>query len=92
MPVKRRLEKRRFDPHGEAEAWSGIFQCGFAMFDDEPETLAAFGVELDGYGRPDESVAEDAWRRLGETYLATRTPTPGRDPWALTQFGDPHAG
>jgi hypothetical protein len=88
MPVKRRADKRRIDPVAEADAWEQVFDAEFDFFGD----LRAFGgVELDDYGRPALAVANAAWRRLGGLFLERRTPDSCRVPWALAQFGDPHA-
>lgn len=85
MPVKRRTQKRRLDPRGEAEAWSCVFDSGWDFFDD----LARFGVEVDEHGRPQRETAEAAWNRVGALFLADRADP--REPWALRQFGAPHA-
>lgn len=87
MPVKRRLEKRRLDPHAEAKAWESYFDCGRDFFQDLP----AVGVPVGPYGKTDFETARAAWHRLGRIFLANRKPDPHRPPWALQVFGDPHA-
>ena len=87
MPAKRRTAKRRLDPTAELKAWSGAFQSHWTYFGE----LEEIGVETDPYGRPDRATAEEAWHRLGARFLAEmRDPVLG-EPWALTEFGEPHA-
>ena len=88
MPVKRRTEKRRLDPAAELDAWSGAFQSHWTYFGE----LEEIGVETNAYGQPDRAVAEAAWRRLGVRFLAERRDPVLGTPWALTEFGEPHAG
>jgi hypothetical protein len=85
VPVKRRTAKRRLDARAEAEAWESVFDCEYDFFDALPE----IGVETDEYGRVDREVAEEAWHRLGNIFLAERPSQGVREPWALKQFGPP---
>jgi hypothetical protein len=92
MPVKRRAEKRRLDPAAELKAWSMTFACGCDYFDDRPR----IGVPMDSTGsRPDREAAQDAWRHLGERFLAEPQDPHLTPSWALREFGqpgEPHAG
>ena len=87
MPVKRRTEKRRLDPAAELAAWGMTFQCGT----DYLQQLPRIGVPTDDYSRPDIDVAEDAWRRLGARLLTEPQDPHLTTPWALREFGEPHA-
>ncbi len=87
MPVKRRVAKRRVDPQSEAAAWECLFDTGYDFFRD----LADVEVETDAYGQVSRETAEAAWQRLGGFFLRDHVPDPHRQPWALAQFGDPHA-
>ncbi len=88
MPVKRRIEKRRMDPAAELDAWSGAFQSHHTYFGE----LEEIGVKTDSYGRPDRATAEEAWHRLGARFLAEKHNPVLGTPWALSEFGEPHAG
>ncbi len=87
MPAKKRAAKRRIDPVAELEAWSTAFWCGHDYFGDLPE----IGVPMNGRD-PERAAAEEVWHRLGARYLATRDPREAYAPWALLEFGEPHAG
>jgi hypothetical protein len=91
MPRKRIRAKRRLDRFAGAEAWSDVFEFGFAFFDDfSLET----GVQTDGNGRVPPETAEIAWHVYGPTFIAERgrETSEGKPLWALEQFGEPHAG
>ena len=87
MPAKRKVQKRRLDPRGEAEAWAGLFDSGYDFFGD----LRSYGVALDDYDRADPETSVEAWHRLGPIFLAARPPQ-ARPSWAERKFGAPRAG
>lgn len=87
MPVKRRNAKRRLSPAMEAQAWSCVFETRHDFFGDMRE----IAVPTDHLGDPDRATAEEAWHRLGPTFLDQRDPREGAVPWAVREFGDPHA-
>jgi hypothetical protein len=65
-----------------------VFQCGTDYFGE----LRDIGVPMDSHGRhPERGAAEDAWHRLGARFLAEATDPVRGAPWALKQFGEPHA-
>jgi hypothetical protein len=86
MPAKRRLAKRKISELDEAKLWSQLFTHGYDFFNNYPNL-----------GFPHEYAmnlaAPEAWRRLGELYLAEILPTldrpPALMPWALSTFGRP---
>jgi hypothetical protein len=85
VPAKRKVHKRRLDWRTELEAWSCMFECGFA-----------FDADLDPLGLPpdpEENVVAEAWRRLGAIFIAQhgRENCLGQPIWALLQFGEPNA-
>ena len=86
MPVKRRATKRRGGSAEELDAWGLTFSAGYDFFESLPE----IGVPIDQHGRPDRATAEEAWHRLGAQFLAEYRPRHA-DPWALSEFGEPHA-
>ena len=86
MPPKQRRTKRRLPLTAELEAWEIYFNSGYDYFDELPE----IGVETDDLGRPERAVGEAAWHRLGARFLADSRPRQ-REPWALTEFGEPDA-
>lgn len=81
MPVKRRKSKVRPD---DLLAWQMLFQSGHDYFDDLPTA----GIETDNYGRVDRAIAEAAWRRFGDEFMATWQDK-YVEPWALEEFGEP---
>jgi len=94
MPVKRKQVKHRGFA-AEAEAWSGVFECGDDFFND----LLPLGFQTTGIGGDSgeaaRAAAPEAWQRLGGAYyLAHLWPQQQphsvfKIPWALEQFGDP---
>ena len=83
MPRKRTHGKRRLDWRAELEAWSTMFECGFAWDGD----LMPLGLSP----KPEPAVIEEAWKRLGPQFIAARgrrTGT-GQALWAIEQFGEP---
>jgi hypothetical protein len=88
MPVKRRIQKRRLSPAAELEAWRELFDCGHDFFNDL-ELLGFPGGDCD---RAAQQAARLAWRRFGATFMETWRSDVRSRPWALEQFGDPHAG
>jgi|SRR5215217_2488710 len=98
MPRKRTHRKRRLDPIAGAEAWSDVFQTGFALFDDFED---ATGVKLEPRVLPNGAStkplsptlqdSEAAWRAYGAAFLALygRKETNGQPVWAIQNFGDP---
>jgi hypothetical protein len=70
----------------EREAWAIYFTGGYDFFDELPE----IGVLTDEYKRPDRAAGESAWHQFGAWFLAEYTPR-HPDPWALLEFGEPHA-
>lgn len=99
MPRKRTHGKRRLDAYSGAEAWSGVFRTGFAMFDDfTTETGVALEPRcIDGTDIPTKPLAppraaiEEAWLAYGPAFLALygREDARGRLLWGLQQFGEP---
>ncbi len=87
MAAKRRNPKRRLTPDAELEAWEMVFASGWDFFDD----VGRLGVPMEDH-RPDRAAAEDAWNRLGARFLAAKADPVGGTPWALAEFGEPHAG
>lgn len=85
MPVKRRTAKHRGSSLEEAKAWGMAFCSGHDFLGE----LVPYGFT---WGDDDavQEAAEEAWQRVGALYLDAvhdRSLTP----WALEQFGEPHA-
>ena len=87
MPVKMRAAKRRLDPGAELKAWSLYFQSGHDYLGDLPE----IGVPTGPYHDPDRVVGEEVWHRLGARFLEEAADPLLGTPWALREFGEPHA-
>ena len=86
MPAKRRAAKRRISLDAEIEAWTDVFLFGA----DFSKGLEKAGVPITALC-PDRATLEEAWRRLGERFLA-RWGGPGdQEIWANRELGDPHA-
>ena len=86
MPVKVRRPKRRVSDAAELEAWSTFFEFGKDFF----HQLDDWGLDTD---KARHAAAPAAWRRFGETFMATWRPTVIRnEPWAFEQFGSPKGG
>ena len=98
MPRKRTHGKRKLDPYSGAEAWSDVFQTGYATFDDFTDLT---GVELEPRslpnGAPTQRLApalsdsEAAWQAYGPAFLTLydHETSRGEMIWALRQFGEP---
>ena len=85
MPVKRRTAKHRGSSIDEARAWDMAFCSGYDFLGE----LVPYGFS---WGDDDavHEAAEDAWWRLGALYMA-HVHDHSQTPWALEQFGEPHA-
>ncbi len=99
MATKRRKVRRvRLSPMAELEAWSMMFRAGFDYFGtaaaltglQEPVNVWAAEDRAEAEGKW-LAAAQDAWRRLGRFYLDNWYPHSPQEPWALVQFGHPHA-
>ncbi len=63
-----------------------FFQSGYDFFDELPP----LGIEINHHGKPDEDIAQEAWRRLGAQFLAEFEGQPGQyGHYAVRVFGDP---
>lgn len=84
--AKRRTPKRRISDAAELAAWSELFASGYDFFGD----LEPFGFTRDDSDREARAAAREAWKRLGEAFMATRAALPGvASLWALDTFGRP---
>ncbi len=72
------------DPAVELKAWRMTFKSGY----DFLRALPKIGIDISGRHQPAQELAEDAWRRLGSTYLDARDPEQPTA-WAERQFGQP---
>jgi hypothetical protein len=83
MPVRKRKDRR--SPSAGLDAWETVFSSEFDFFGE----LQDAGVKTDAYGRPDREEARAAWQRHGAGFLSTFRDS--HQPWALAEFGEPHA-
>lgn len=82
MPVKRRIDKRRF-AGPPAPAWAVFFETGY----DYLWELLPFGLEDDAAVR---EAAQGAWEAHGEAFMRQWVPMRDRAlPWALEAYGKP---
>lgn len=87
MPVKRRNAKRRISTEQLFSTWGTVLTFGGDYFGD----LKRGGFKVDNGGRPDREEAREMWRLLGGRVLAEHDPRE-KEPWGLTEFGDPTGG
>jgi hypothetical protein len=86
MPVKRRRPKRRLDDAAELAVWFDVFETGFAFFG---EFEAVTGIPTTDIAAV-RAAASEAWRRLGNAFLAQWTPTLSQPvAWAAAELGVP---
>jgi len=80
-------------------AWRETFDCGHDFFGDlEPlgivDPVDVFPLNAREMARVTfMAAAVDAWKQVGAVYMSGWRPNGAREkPWALEQFGEPHAG